>query len=171
MTWDDLTDDGAIKCSFLNIDKKILRGVCEEIESYGHEQNDQDVTTGIMTRYNVKTPNLLKLQEIIYKNLPFKRSRSINLWGNILTGLEYIRPHTHKSNKAGNQKQYKTFVFYPSVPKGSGALYFSEYNLEIVPQENQIVLWDCDILHEVYSNENPDIQRFSVTGFLKSDNV
>jgi hypothetical protein len=166
MSWYDVTDDGAIRSITLDINDDILEGVCSEILELGHEQGPQDVTTGIMTGYHTSLPCFNHIRNEISKVLPYSH-RHINLWGNALQGMQHIFPHSHKSEKEELIPQLKSFCFYPKVFDSMGPIYFQEKKVLIAPKKCQLLLWDCDLLHEVFPNEDEKNIRFSVTGLIK----
>ena len=165
MTWNVLTDDGKIKSKFLDIDQEIIEGLISEINELGDQMNRTTNVQGSMTSYKTATLYFLKLQEIIKENLDFKIVDFVDFWGHILRGQDHILPHTHEGMK--HPEQYASFVFYLDTSNGSGELYFPTYDLELIPQNNLLVLFDVDVVHEVLPNHDPNISRISAAGNLK----
>lgn len=160
MTWNVLTDK--IKFKFLNINQEIIDGLISEINELGDQMNRTTNVKGSMTSYHTATPYFLKLQEIIEENLDFK---VVDIWGHILREQDHVLPHHHAGME--HPEQYASFVFYLDAPEGSGELYFPTYDLELIPKNNLLTLFDVDVIHEVLPNHNPNISRISVAGNLE----
>lgn len=69
------------------------------------------------------------------------------------TGSQNTDPHTHK-------EWDMVAIYYISAPRGSGALYFPELNIEIQPSTGLLVAHDPKLIHGVHANTIEGIERF-----------
>ncbi len=168
MTWNFLTNDQKIKTKILDIDKNITDGTINEILETGDKQKHRTNIRGSMTDFRTTTPYLSVLKKIISENIEYEKFIIRNFWGHYLTGNDHISPHNHLWDGSTKEKipRAKAFVFYIDVPVGSGEIYFNDYGIEILPKNNQLMLFDCDVMHEVLPNYDAKIKRISCAGNL-----
>lgn len=164
MTWNNLTEDGKIKSTYLDIDQEMVDGLIAEIESQGRNKYHPTNIKGTMTSYRTTSPHFIKIRPLLKECLGFD-CQILDLWGHVLTGLEYIQPHVHSGMY--DIENYGSFCYYLDVPEGSGPLYFADYDLEVTPQNKMLVYFDVDVVHEVSPNDELNIRRYTIAGNLK----
>lgn len=160
MTWNNLTDDGLIKSKFIDINQEMINGLISEIDSQG-KNKDNSTYTGLMTPFMTKSPYFKEFHTFLEKYFDCELKA---FCGHRLTGLEHIGPHRHKPYSGGN---VDSFCYYLDVPEGSGQIYFSDYDLEIVPENKMFLSFHVDLMHEVLPNEFFDIKRYAIAGRMQ----
>lgn len=134
--------------------------------SFGDVQNNGTNVQAIMSDWKVWTVTDVfnKFLDRIYKVLPqldLNRSPKYKLtildcWTAIYKKNHYTKPHDHRPNS-------HSFVYYLQSPNPSTPLVFDNCNHEILPQEDNLIVFPAHLTHSVPKHQH-DQDRISIAG-------
>ena len=153
------------------IDPKMVEDIHNEIENMGDRQDHKTNVKAQMTEWNMEhRPGFVELKKHIldmvefiskkYYNRPLKTKIS-DMWGMSYKKGDHAIVHDH-------WPALWSGVYYTSVPKNSGELYFPQLKQSIMPNDNQVIIFNGATRHGVRENLSDD-KRICVSFNVKED--
>lgn len=78
---------------------------------------------------------------------------------------EEVEPHEHCD------KCDWVAIYYFEAPEGSGVLHFTDLDISVYPYTNLLIVHRSNLWHQVLSNTDPNITRYSLVMNLKMDGI
>ena len=134
-----------------------------QILSRGDKQNRQSNVKANMTEWKVNEVEWYNLcKDIIDNHIVFLSGeldvewQIVSIWGATYRKGDYSLYHSHMPSTF-------SFCYYPKVGKNPAPLVFSDLDYEVIPEENQLVLFPAYLKHGVPSHRN-DEDRIVIAG-------
>ena len=153
------------------IDPEMVKDIENEIETMGDKQDHKTNVKAQMTEWNMQDrPGFDKLKERIVEMVEFiskkyynrqLKTRISDMWGMSYGKGDHAIVHDH-------WPALWSGVYYTSVPKNSGELYFPQLKQSIMPKDNQMLIFNGATRHGVKENLS-DEKRVCVSFNLKED--
>lgn len=153
------------------IDPKMVENIQNQIEEMGDKQDHKTNVKAQMTEWDMQDkPGFSELKNYIldvvefiskkYYNRPCK-ARISDMWGMIYKKGDHAVVHDH-------WPALWSGVFYMKVPEKSGELFFPQLKQTIMPNDNQLIIFNGSTRHGVKESFS-DEKRICVSFNVKED--